>query len=303
MLTSFKRILKFAFVDFNRNKGLSVAAVFVLAVAILLITGIFLFQGMSGYIISQVQDKIDITAYFKDDASESDILAVKDQIIKASPSVKDVEYVSADDALAIFKAKHSGDDVLMRALDEVGSNPFLPSLNIKTTGTPAEYENISNILQTSPSAKLIDKVDFSQKKDTIEKVYSITSNINRYGLIIALLFVLVAILIVFNTIKLAVDTSKDEISTMRIVGSTDWFVKGPFVLQGVFYGATAFIIAFLISVIVFYFSSSKLQLALSGFNTFDYFLSNIWILILLQFTFGVVLGALTSWLAVRRYLK
>jgi cell division transport system permease protein len=303
MLTNFKRIFKFAFTDFNRNKGLSLAAVFVLIVVILLATGVFLFQGMSNYLITQIQDKIDIIAYFKEDVAAEDILSVKDQILATSPNIKDIRYVSKEDALKIFTEKHKDNIVLLQALNEVGSNPFSPSLNIKTNGTPAEYENISNILQTSDFAKLIDSVDFSQKKDTIEKVYSITSNINKYGLAIALLFIFVAILIVFNTIKLAVDTSKDEINTMRMVGSPDWFVRGPFIIQGIFYGLTAFIISFLISVILFYFLSSKIEIVLAGFNSFNYFLNNIWTLILMQFAFGIVLGSFTSWLAVRKYLK
>ena len=100
MFTNFKRITDFAVKDFSRNKGISIAAIFVLVITIMLVTGLFFFQGMVGYLTTQIQDKIDITAYFKDGTAEQDILNAKDEIIKMSPSVKNIEYVSKDQALA-----------------------------------------------------------------------------------------------------------------------------------------------------------------------------------------------------------
>ncbi|MBI1866293.1 MAG: ABC transporter permease, partial [Candidatus Staskawiczbacteria bacterium] len=244
MLTNFKRIIKFAFTDFWRNKGISLAAVFVLVITIMLATGLFFFQGITKYLVSQVQDKIDITAYFKEDASEEDILKIRDEILKMSPDIKKIEYVSKEDALKVFTEKHKDNSVFSKALEEVGQNPFLPSLNITTTGSALQYEQISNILQTEDYSAFIDKVDFSQKKDTIEKVFAITSNINAFGLILGVILVIVAILVVFNTIKLAVESSKNEISTMRIVGASNWFIRGPFITQGAIYGLIAFIICF-----------------------------------------------------------
>ena len=102
----------------------------------------------------------------------------------------------------------------------MGDNPFLPSLNITTNGDPSQYAQVANILQTSDFSNLIDNVDFSQKKDTIEKIYSITSNINMFGIILGVILIIVAILVVFNTIKLAIENSKEEIATMRIVGAS-----------------------------------------------------------------------------------
>ena len=156
------------------------------------------------------------------------------------------------------------DSVLSKALQEVGDNPFLPSLNITTNGDPRNMQQVANILQTSDFSKLIDKVDFSQKKDTIEKVYSITSNINIFGIILGVILIIVAILVVFNTIKLAIENSKEEISTMRIVGASNWFIRGPFVIQGIIYGVIAFLICILISGISAYFLSSKIVSCFAG---------------------------------------
>ncbi|MEK7562419.1 MAG: permease-like cell division protein FtsX [Patescibacteria group bacterium] len=302
MLTSFNRIFKFAIDDFSRNKGISLAAIFVLVVTIMLVSGLFFFRGISSFLISEIQDRIDITAYFKDGVEEQDILNVKDEILKMSPNIKGVEYISKERAMEIFNKKHRDNAVIVRAIEEVGTNFLLPSLNIKTNGDPAQYAGVSNVLQTANFSKFIDRVDFSQKKDTIEKVFSITSNINNFGIITGVMLVIVAMLVVFNTIKLAVDNSKEEISTMRIVGASDWFIRGPFIIQGAIYGLIACVVSLLISGASAYLLSSKIGVMMPGFNLFGYFLSNIWILVLIQLAFGAGVGIISSFIVVRKYL-
>jgi len=303
MLTNLKRIITFAFTDFFRNKGVSLAAVFVLVITIMLATGLFFFQGITKYLVLQVQDKIDITAYFHENTLEADILKTKDDIQKAFPDIKEINYVSTDQALKTFTEKHKDNAVVLKALDEVGQNPFLASLNIKTSGATSEYEQIANMLQSKDYSALIEKVDFSQKKDTIEKVFSITSSINVFGLLLGIILVIVAILVVLNTIKLTVDGSKNEIGTMRIVGASDWFIRGPFIVQGAIYGVIAFVICFSLSAIFSYFLSSKIAVVLPGFSTFHYFISNFWLIVLIQLGFGVGLGMISSFIVIRRYLE
>ncbi len=269
----------------------------------MLVSGLIFFHGFSSYLISQVQDKIDITAYFKENTSEQDILSVEAEIKKMSPDIKDIQYVSKEQAMQDFTEKHKDNDVFSKALEEVGGNPFLPALNITTNGEPSQYEDISNILQTAEFGKFIEKVDFSQKKDTIEKVYSITSNINRFGLILSAILVIVAVLVVFNTIKLAVDNSKDEIGTMRIVGADSWFIQGPFIIQGAIYGIIAFLFCIVISGISALALTSKISFMLPGFSLFGYFLGNLWLFILVQLVFGIGVGIMSSFIVVRKYLE
>lgn len=303
-MANFSRILNFAVTDFNRNKGISVAAIFVLVVTIMLVTGLVFFHGISNYLTSQIQDKIDITAYFANGTKESDILAAKDELTKLSPDIKNIEYVSQDQALSSFNQNHKDNAVLSKALQEVGGNPFLPSLNITTkNGDPAEYSAVSNILQTADFAKSIDHVDLVQKQNTIQKVYSITKNINLFGLILGIILIILAILVVYNTIKLAIENSKEEISTMRIVGAGDWFVRGPFIIQGVMYGVIAFAICFAISGASAFFLASQMSDTLPGFNMFSYFLTNWWIFALIQIGFGVGVGVISSFIVVKKYLN
>jgi cell division transport system permease protein len=302
MLNNLNRILHFALTDFLRNKGISIASVFILTVTIMLATSLLFFVGVSNYLILQIQDKIDVTAYFKEETEETNILIVRDEIIK-SQVVKNIQYVSRESALENFKNKYKGNEVFEKALLEVGGNPFLPSLNIKTNGDPQEYQEVSNILSQEKFVDLIEKVDFSEKKDIINTVFSIRTAVIRTGLVIGAILILIALLVVFNTIKLTVDSFKDEISTMRIVGATNWFIRGPFIIQGAIYGFIAFVICFVISILSFHLLSDKISLMLLGFNSFDYFVSNIWLFILVQVAFGLGVGVISSFIAVRRHLK
>ena len=302
MLTSFKRVTDFAIKDFSRNKGISVAAIFVLTITIMLVTGLWFFQAMAGFVTSQLQDKIDITAYFKNGTQEQDILNAKVEISKMAPNIKNIEYVSADQALANFNALHKNDTVIAQALQEVGENPLEASLSITTNGNPSQYAQVANILKTSDFSSLIDNVDFSQKEDIIKKVYSITSGVNTYGLILEIIFIFIAMLVVYNTIKLAIENSKEEIVTMKIVGASDWFVRGPFMIQGIIYGIVSFLICIFLTAISVYFLSPEIENAVPGFNMFGYFLTNWWIFVLIQLGFGVIVGVVSSLIVVRKHL-
>lgn len=129
------------------------------------------------------------------------------------------------------------------------------------------------------------------------------SNINALGMGLAALLVLVAILVVFNTIKLAIDNSKDEIATMRIVGATSWFVRAPFIIQGALFGCVAFVICFAATLALALFIPSGIAIILSGFSVWGYFVSNLFLILLLQLAFSAGLGSLASFIVVQRYLK
>ena len=114
---------------------------------------------------------------------------------------------------------------------------------------------------------------------------------------------MVAVLVVFNTIKLVIENSKEEISTMKVVGASDWFVRGPFIIQGIIYGIIAFIICILLSGLSAYFLASKISVVLPGFDVFSYFLTNWWIFVLIQLGFGIAVGAISAIVVVKKYLE
>jgi len=146
-------------------------------------------------------------------------------------------------------------------------------------------------------------VDFSQKEDTIKKIYSITTNINSVGIFLSIVLTILGIMVVFNTIKLAIDNSKEEIGTMRVVGASDWFIRGPFIICGAIYGFIAFVLCFLISGALAYLLSSYAGALLPGFSLIGYFLTNWWIFVLIQLFFGIGVGVISSFVVVKKYLE
>jgi len=269
---------------------------------ILLVSSLFLFKDISRFLISSFQEKADISVYFKSDTPELDILNLKEEISKI-PEAKSVEYVSKEEALQEFTERHKDDPVLMESLEEVGGNPLLASLNIKAFEAD-QYQAISNFLDESPSYKnLIEKVDYYQRKSIIENIFSITSAFNKVGIGLSLILVMVAILVVFNTIRLAIINYREEIKIQRLVGASSWFIRGPFLVQGTISGIFSALICLLIFTLICWFFSPKLEILLTEPNLWSYFTASFWIIVLIQFATGIGLGVISSAIASRKYLK
>lgn len=301
MFTSLKRISKSGWQGFFRDGGLSVATVFILLLAITLATSLFLFRGFSQFLISSVEEKADISVYFKEEVLESDIFEFREELTKV-PEVKEIKYISQERALADFTERHKNNPVLMASLTEVGRNPFLASLNIMAS-EPGQYQAIANFLAASDFIDLIEKVDYYQRKSVIEKIFSLTSTINRSFLFLSIVLSLVAALVTFNTIRLAIYNLREEIKIQRLVGAGSWFIRGPFLVQGLLAGILAALICLLIFSLAIWALSPKVEIFFADLDIFQFFVTNLWQIILIQFATGILLGVISSFLATRRYLK
>jgi cell division transport system permease protein len=316
IFTTFKRIAKAGFVNFWRNGFLSFAAVVVITLSLSTFGGLVFASAFGRSLLTDVKDKVDINVYFTLTAQESDILSLQKEI-KALPEVSAVDYVSADQALSIFKDKWQNNALIMQGLQEVGSNPFPAALNIKAKD-PGQYGNIANFLtskntQDQNGTPIIDKVNYQENKLVIDRLTAIIPTVEEGGLIIALLFVLVAIIIVWNTIRLIIYTARDEIAVMKLVGASNVYVRGPFVISGVMYGVVSAIIT-LILMAVFAYWSDSIVLKLAGVDVASnfslivnvlsaYFVSNFGQIFVLIMGSGIVLGGVSSYIAARKYLK
>ena len=301
MLVALKRIIKAGFLNFQRQGGLTFATISIMVMTISLVTFLFLFQGTIHFLVLDLQEKVDISVYFKKDSLKEDILSVKDEISKV-PEVKSVEYISREEALERFTEKHKDDPLLMESLAEVGDNPLSASLNIKTWQA-SQYEAVTNFLEGASFKNFIDKVDYYQNKAIIEKIFEISANIRLAGIIFSLFLGAIAILVAFNTIRLAIYNSREEIAIMRLVGASNWFIRGPFLIQGIVAGISATLVTILIFALLTLFLNSKLEVLLPGFSLFNYFLSNFWILLLIQLVVGIGLSTISSIIAMRKYLE
>ena len=285
-----------------RNRVLGLEVMFIMAIAVFLITSLFLFQGISDFLIKEVQNKVDVSVYFKETVQEEDILSVERDLYKFSNEIESVEYISREKALENFIEKHKDEPIYLEALQEIGYNPFLPSLNIKARD-PSYYAPISNYLNQDSLQGIIERVSFFQNKKVIDKLSSITVNVKTVVISLSLILGLLAILITFNTIKLTIFTSKEEISTMQLVGASSWFIRGPFVIQGIFYGIVSVLAVNLLFLIIFAFFSYRLETFFLGFNLLNYFQMNFLPLLLIQIAFAGILAIFSTLLALHKYLK
>jgi len=304
MFTSLKRIIKSGWKSFFRDRGLAAATVFILVLAISLATSLFLFRGVSQFIISLIEQKADISVYFKQEVfvPEEEILKIKDELAKI-PEVKEIEYISHEEAVKKFLERYPEERSphITRGVKETEGVLNLASLNIKAAEA-AQYAAIAKFLETAPFKNLID-VDYYPRKPLIERIFSLTSTLNRAFLLFSIILAAAAILITFNTIRLAIYNSGEEIKIQRLVGASNWFIRGPFLVQGAISGFLAFLISLAIFSLVCWIASPKLAVLFSDLNLFKFFLANFWSLFLIQLITGIGLGVISSLIAIRKYLK
>ncbi len=195
----------------------------------------------------------------------------------------------------------------MQALQELGDNPLGASLEVRAKET-SQYEAIAQYLQTQQSSGTgaggaIDKVNFYQNKTAIDRLTAIINTSQRLGLGVALIFGLATLLIAFNTIRLAIYTARDEIGVMNLVGASHWYVRGPFMVAGILYAVISGLIVLLLLYPLTAWLGPGSERFLSSFNVFSYFVDAFPLLFLVVMGSGIALGALSSYLAVRRYLR
>lgn len=286
---------------FIRDRSSTGAALLVMTIVLMLVSGWFMLEGVSEFFLKNLQDRIDISTYFKDSATEAQILQLKDELAKF-PEVKEVDYISKEDALNKFVATHKEDQLILRSLDALGDNPLLASLSIKAWA-PESFEKISTFLEASSFAPVIENVDYRDRAPVIERIAKFMANIRNGILVVSMGGSIVVFLVLFNTIRLAISHSKEEIEVMRLVGASNLFIGGPFIVQGILVGLIAMFILFLLSFLSLPFIAPRLEAALGGFNFFSYFTDHLFLILGLQAAVGIGLGILSSFLAIRKYLR
>ncbi len=301
MFTVISRIIQFGVKNFWRNGWLSVTTVAIMVLALLVSMGLMIFGYITDQAVASIQDKIDISVYFKTNAPEDEILNIKTSLENMA-EVKNVEYISSDKALEIFKAKHSDDQTIVQAINELNSNPLEASLNIKAKESK-QYAIIAEYFNAPDLKQLVDSVSYAKNQVAIDRLGAIVQNVARGGFILTIAMAIIAGLVVFNTIRLAIYSGRDEIGIMRAVGASNGLVRGPFVVEGIMGGVAAAILSVIISIPMAYSVSPYVASFVPGLNVFGYFMANILKLTSYQILFAVVIGSLSSFIAVRRYLK
>jgi len=301
MLTRIRRIFKTAIVNFYRNIWLSLTATLIMTLALLAV-GLFLILALStNQMTQELKGKVDVVINFKDEASENLIKQFQSELI-VRPNIKSVHYISKEDALAEFKSRQSVKQEI-REIVTPQDNPLPRGLQIQSVDLN-EYEGfVATLIKNPQYAPFIDSSSYDDNKTLITNINNASRFVERFGLILSAFFILIAMLVVFNTVRLAVLFRTKEIEVMRLVGASDSFVKVPFLIEGFLYGFFAVIF----SNLVIYFGI-KIIVKISASTVFEQFIQRmipiynqeISFVIGIQLIVAIVVGVGASYLSIRR---
>ena len=312
MLTALKRIFRSGFVSFWRNAFVSFTSVIVMVVALFVIAMTLFSSHSLESALNDFQDRVDINLYFVTEATDEEIEALKEEI-ETLPEVAEVTLTTSEEALEQFRERHRNDELILQGLDQLGENPLGASLAIRAIETQ-QYEGIAAFIaekqqQETVNTALIDRVNYQKNKDAIDRLSELITTERRQNEVMSLILILVAAFVMFNTVKLAIYNSREEIAVMRLVGASNYYITMPFVIVGVMQGLIAGIIVLLLlypaliwDETLFYpfpfFSSESVQEFL-----LNYFINEFYTIFAIVVGGGVLISAASSFLAVRKYLR
>lgn len=301
-MLSLYRIIKFSLQDIFRNIWLTIVTLTILLLALFSINTLITVRLISDSTVAAIKEKIDISLFIKTETPETEILELKSRLSE-SPRVREVVYISKDEAISAFREKYANNPAILAALKELGRNPLSPSLTV----IPADF-NESNLVINELKvldSPIIESRDFSDNTVILQKINAITERVNEVGLLIISIFILTSLLVVYNAIRVAIYTHRQEIEIMRLVGASNFFIYLPYLFSALVYSLASV----LIIIGVFYPFLSLLQPYLEAFlvdsqvGLLAYFLNNFLVIFGAQFLVVLAINAIASLFAVRKYAK
>ena len=300
------RIIKAGVQNFLRNATLAIAAMAVMIITLTIVLFSVIANATFAHTVQQITDKIDISVYLKDTVTAKQRDKLTTDLSKIS-NVKSIKYVSKDQALDIYKAQNQNNLDLLLAISQT-DNPLPASLQIKPRD-PNKIQEIKNYLEKKDVKALqSDETSYSgARKEAIDKISKATKFFREVGFAGVIVFALVSMLIIFNTIRMAIFNRRDELTIMRLLGASSWFIRGPFVVETIIYGIISAIISVTLCNTLFVVSASAFDASSLGLLDItysnDYFSQHFWLILTSQLAMGILIGAVSSLIATRRYLK
>jgi len=306
---SFWRILRAALQNFFRNFWLSLATTVIMTLTLLIVLFLYFANIFGSAVLYTIEQKVDLSAVFTDDASEEQIQATAKSVL-SRVDVQSVKVVSREDALTQFKERNADKPFIEESLKELEDNPLPASMFIVATA-PEQYVQIAENLSSDRYQDVIAQVNFEQdSQDVIEKLINIISTVKSTALAVTILFAVLVVLIMFNTIRLAIYSFREEIDIMRLVGASRWFIRGPFVLESMLVAVSAIFLATLLVYPALRGVAPRLEqfffaglTAEAPFDMYAYAVSH-WPTVLgLQILLAIGLAVFSSLIAIQRYLR
>lgn len=229
----FQRLLKTTWQRIRRNPFHSIAAIFVILLAFFVMS-VFAFVSLGSHILLQYfENKPQITAFLKDEATDRQVEEIKNVLV-SSGFVSEIKYTSKEDALRVYKEQNKEEPLL---LEFVTSDILPASLQVSAT----DIKNLPTLAEMLSGERLVENVIY--QKDIVDTLLKITNSIRNLGLGVISFLLITSILITFVVVSLNISLHKDEIEIMKLVGADSWYIRTPFILEGVAYGTISSLIA------------------------------------------------------------
>jgi cell division transport system permease protein len=301
MFLMLTRTIKGGWINFFRNGYLSVAAVSVMLLCLFTVSSLYVLVLTADKVLQNMQEKVNVSVFFKASVSEEAILKAKSDLENYS-EIKTVEYITKDQALENFKKNSAGEPVILQTLEEIGENPLLSYLVIQANNAN-QYDMVGEYLTNASFKEDISRVNYGKNKEVIDRLNSIIAEVRKIGLGVAGLFSVISLLIISNTVRITIYTHRKEVEVMRLVGASNMFIRLPFIFEGIIYGFVASIISMLLLFITLKSSERFTTHLIPSVNMISLYLSNFFVIFGMQILVGAFLGTLSSWFAIRKYLK
>jgi cell division transport system permease protein len=301
-MLSFLRVIKFALQDISRNMSLSVMTVLILVLMLLSINTVVIIRAITNRATQEIKSRLDVSVYFDKNATDAQIEETK-KYIQSFPEVTEIVFYTKEQVLEQFKQKYSGNSEIMSSLDELNDNPLGATIIIKTR-EPGDYKKIIDSLSVPEYENIIESKTFEDTQKAIDKIDSIMWQVERFSMFLSSFFAIIAFIIIFNTIRVAIYTQRIEISIKKLVGATNWFIRGPYLIESFIFSILSASSAYLLVLLVCRFLDPYLQIIFEDPNfLFSYFIGRFAIFFSAQFVIVLFLTMFSSFVAMRRHLK
>lgn len=299
------RIIKFALQGFFRNFWLSVVTITMMLMALFSVTLLMAMDYIKQTTIMSVENQIDILVEIKPDVSreqiENFVLAVEDL-----EEVEDIAIITPEQNREIF-LQNNNDAKVKEVLEIYGDdeNPFSYSLVVKAYQL-SQYSNIIDFVNREEYQSLVETSDVNTHEEIINKINTIADFLNKYSWYITGIFVLISIIVIFNTIRISIYSRRDEIMIMKLVGAGNSFVRLPFILESIFYALAAILVVIAVTYPLINFMQPSLNNYFQGEQVIDlvgYFKNNFVEIFVYQFIALAFLNIISTILAARKYLR
>lgn len=297
------RMFKTGFRNLFRNAWLSIAATAIMVVT-LVIVAFFAFSAL--FLQNQlaaVREKIDLTVFLKDEATPDQVKQLQANI-QTLENVEEVQYVSKTDALERLRTSSKDGEQLAKTATEIG-NPLPASLEVRTE-TLDNLDSLNTQIKADSAAAIIASTsndDSDVRRKVVDRIVSISNGVSRVGTVISIAFLLISLMIIFNTIRMAIFTRREEIEIMKLVGATNWYIRGPFLIEGAMYGIIGATIAMAITLPLINVAKPLFTSYFDASDVVTFVTDRIFLVTLAMYTLGIVIGVLSSFLAISRHLK